>query len=82
MLNLFQHLEIPKQVRNDRGVSNPTCRSPAAPRRIRMLHVRTGVAIPLALEFLKAFRGHAFSLDGGTKRRYVAKGAHELEDET
>ena len=47
-----------------------------------MLHVRTGVAIPLAFYFLKAFRGHAFSLDGGSKRRYVAKGAHELEGKT
>jgi len=65
MLNLFQHLEIPKQVRNDRGVSNPTCRSPAAPRRMRMLHVRTGVAIQLAFYLFKAFLGHAFSLDGG-----------------
>jgi len=29
-----------------------------------MLHVRTGVAIQLAFYFLKAFLGHAFSLDG------------------
>jgi len=31
---------------------------------MRMLHVRTGVAIRLAFYFLKAFLGHAFSLDG------------------
>ena len=51
MLNLLQHHEIPKQVRNDRGVRNdggvrnPWCRLPAALRRMRMLHVRTGLCL-------------------------------------
>ena len=73
MLNLFQHPEIPKQVRNNRGVSNSTCHLPAAPRRMRMLHVRTGLAIQLAFYFLKAFPGHAFSLDAEGKVRRLCR---------